>query len=114
MSWKSNLRRKGECKARVKLTYDDQFIEQVNEHTHPPLKTKCEVAKVKAWLERRAATSNDTKRHILAVELAGITETTTVNLQSLESLKNYYNALAKQNVPSHPIDLAAIQYQKWW
>ena len=48
MSWKSNLRRKGECKARVKLTYDDQFIEQVNEHIHPPLKTKCEVAKVKA------------------------------------------------------------------
>ena len=29
-SWECNLRRKRQCKIHVKLTHDDQFIEQVN------------------------------------------------------------------------------------
>ena len=30
------LRRKGECKAKIKLTPKDNFLHQLNEHTHLP------------------------------------------------------------------------------
>ena len=32
ISWECVIRRKTQCKARVKLTVTDQFIEQTNEH----------------------------------------------------------------------------------
>ena len=103
-SWECSLGRKGQCKARVKLTSDDQFIEQTNEHTHPPLQTNCELARVKAGIKRRAETSNDTSRQILAGELGGVTETTIVNLPSMETLRrNIRAACQERNTPSQPL-----------
>ena len=32
------LRRKGQCRAKIKLHLDDNVITQLNEHTHPPPK----------------------------------------------------------------------------
>ena len=36
-----------ECRASVKLDELDNFVEQVNEHAHPPSATKCEKTKIK-------------------------------------------------------------------
>ena len=38
----------GDCKARLKLSALDVFIESTNEHSHPPAQTQCEVAAVKS------------------------------------------------------------------
>ena len=53
------LHRKGECKAKVKLGADDNFLEQLNDHTHPPSQTNIEVHKVKANIKRKAITTNN-------------------------------------------------------
>ena len=46
-SWECELRRRGQCKARVKLDRNNAFLQEVNDHTHPPTQTKLEVVKVK-------------------------------------------------------------------
>ena len=46
-SWECVLRKRGQCEARIKLTATDDFVEQTNEHTHPPNQTQCEV--VEGW-----------------------------------------------------------------
>ena len=93
----------------VKLTSDDQFIKQTNEHTHPPSETNCELARVKAGIKRRAETSNDTSRQILAGELGGVTETTIVNLPPMETLKrNIRAARQERNTPPQPLSREAI------
>ena len=38
-SWECELRRKGECRASIKQDELDNFVEQVNDHSHPPLAT---------------------------------------------------------------------------
>ena len=48
------------CKARVKLDRNNAFLQEVNEHTHPPTQTKVEVVKVKVSIKRRAEISLDT------------------------------------------------------
>ena len=37
LSYEYQLRRKDQCKAKIKLNLDDSIIAQLNEHTHPPL-----------------------------------------------------------------------------
>ena len=37
--------KKGQCKAKVKLTIADEFVEEVNEHTYPHSETQVEVQK---------------------------------------------------------------------
>ena len=58
-SWEGELRRRGHCKPRVKLDWNNAILHEVNDHTHPPTMTKSEVAKVKANIKRRARTSSD-------------------------------------------------------
>ena len=48
------------CEARVKLDRNYAFLQEVNEHTHPPTQTKVEVVKVKVSIKRGAETSLDT------------------------------------------------------
>ena len=59
-SWECVLRRKGQCKARIKLSANGDFLEETNVHTHAPSPAQCEVAKVKANIKRRAETTQDT------------------------------------------------------
>ena len=59
------LRRKGHCKARVKLDPNGDFVEQTNYHTHPLNKSNCEVAKVKVGRKRRATETVMIKQQIL-------------------------------------------------
>ena len=35
-SFECELRRMGQCSTSIKFDVDDQVIDQVNEHTHPP------------------------------------------------------------------------------
>ena len=62
------LHRKGQCKATVKLTVTNDFVEQLNEHSHPPSQTKVEVIKIKTGIKRRAQTTHDTCQQILGAE----------------------------------------------
>ena len=90
-SWECILRRKGHCKARVKLDPNDDFMEQTNQHTPPPNQTNCEVAKVRAGIKRRA------------------TEGTAINLPAVENLcRNIRSARQERNLPALPITIAAI------
>lgn len=47
-SWKCVLVRRGNCKAELKLNILDEFVEEVNEHTHLLSETQVEVQKVRA------------------------------------------------------------------
>ena len=46
----------------MKLDSNENFLEQINEHTHPPSQSNCEIAKVKGNIKRKAETSHDTSR----------------------------------------------------
>ena len=59
ISWECIERRKGNCKAKVKLNAIDDFLEQVQEHTHA----------------------------LSATELADLTPTAAVNLPNLSNLR---------------------------
>ena len=67
-SWECELRRKGECRASIKLNALDNFVGQMHEHTHPPSQAKCDLTKLKAGIKRRATNSLDTARQILATD----------------------------------------------
>ena len=79
-SWECELRRKGECRASVKLDELDNFVEQVNEHAHPPSATKCETTKVKENIKRRARDSLDNQREVVSAEAQNVSEAVAVNL----------------------------------
>ena len=69
-SWECILSRKGnQCKATIKLSPTDEFIDQVHEHTHAPSQTEVEVTKVKSRIKRKATTTLETPQQILGTEL---------------------------------------------
>ena len=97
------LRRKGECKAKIKLTPEDNFLNQLNEHTHLPSQTKIEVEKVKARVKERAENTNDTSHQILGAELQNMNESTTVNLPALNNMRrNIRRQRGQNNMPPIP------------
>ena len=74
-SWEFILPRKGnQCKATIKLSPTDEFIDQVNEHTHAPSQTEVEVTKVKSRIKRKTTTTLETPQQILGTELRNISE----------------------------------------
>ena len=81
-SWECIERRKGNCKAKVKLNAIDDFVEQVQEHIHAPSTTRCELTKVRASIKRKASATHDTTQQILGTELANLTPTAAINLQT--------------------------------
>ena len=73
--WECILRRKGnQCKATIKLSPTDEFIDQVNEHTHASSQTEVEVTKVKSRIKRKATTTLETPQQVLGTELRNISE----------------------------------------
>ena len=108
-SWDCVLRRKGQCKSRIKLSPTNDFIAQTNVHTHPPSQAQCEIAKVKANLKRKAETTHDTPRQILAAELQNISEEAAVNLPSMNTLsRNIRAARQERDLPPNPLNRQAI------
>ena len=61
----SMVLRRQHCKARVKLIATNEFIEALNEHSHPPSDIRCEVAKVKAGIKCQTETTNDGRNRFL-------------------------------------------------
>ena len=86
-SWECIERRKRNCKAKVKLNAIDDFAEQVQEHTHAPSATRCELTKVPTSIKRKASTTHDTTQQIFGTELANVTSTAAINLPSLSNLR---------------------------
>ena len=87
-SWECILRRKdNQCKAMIKLFPTDEFIEQVNEHTHAPSQTEVEVTKVKSRIKRKATTTLETLQHILGTELKNISEGAAASLPGVSTLR---------------------------
>ena len=82
-SWECELRRKSECRASIKLDELHNFVEQVNEHAHPPSATKCEATKIKESIKRRARDSLDDPREIVSAEVQNVSEAAAFDLPSL-------------------------------
>ena len=58
--WECVLRRKGQCKAKIKLHMNGEFVGEINEHTQPPSKDQIEVTKIKASIKRRSQATHET------------------------------------------------------
>ena len=85
-SYECELRRKSQCKAKIKLDLGDNVIEQLNEHTHPPSQVKVELTKVKSRIKDTAESSEELPQRIIANELANISAATMANLPRRENL----------------------------
>ena len=87
-SWECILRRKGnQCKATIKLSPTDEFIDQMSEHTHAPSQTEVEVTKVKSRIKRKATKTLETPQQILGTELRIISEGTAASLPGVSTLR---------------------------
>lgn len=103
------LRRKnGQCKVLVKLDMNDEFVEQVNEHTHAPSQTEVEVTKIKANIKRKAETTTDTPQQILGAELRNISEDAAANLPSTSTLRRNIHKVREDNMPPNPLSREEI------
>ena len=56
-SWKCELWRKGQCKAKVKLHMNGELVREINKHIHPPSQDQIEVKKNKN-IDKTKVTSN--------------------------------------------------------
>ena len=118
-SWECILCRKGnQCKATIKLSPTDEFIEQVNEHTHAPSQTEVEVTKVKSRIKRKATTTLETPQQILGTEQRNILEGAVASLPGASTLrKNIRKARKDFGTPPNPaireeiLELLPEQYQ---
>ena len=80
----------GQCKAKLKVDVQGDAVGTVNEHTHPPSETKCEVVRLKSLIKDRAETTRDTPQQILADTLANASETAAINLPRIENLRRTF------------------------
>ena len=118
-SWECVLRRKeSQCRATVKLSPTDEFIEQNNEHTHAPSATEVEVTKVLTSIKRKAETTDETSQQILGRELALISEDAAANLSAVSTIRRGIRKVREnQNVISNPknrdeIPVLPLEYQQ--
>lgn len=108
-SFECENRRKGQCKAKVKVDLNDDIVAELNEHTHPPSQEKVALVKVKTNLKRRAETSLEPVNRIIADELAMASATTSANLPRLENLRRTLRHQRQDNDrPPNPIARGAI------
>ena len=97
----------GYCSARLKLSSLDVFIASVNEHSHPPSQTQCEVATVKAAIKRLAENSNEKTQQVLAGELVGVSAAAAANLHNIRRTIRSQRQ-TNENLPPSPQTRAAI------
>ena len=97
------LRRKGQCKAKIKLSADDAFLNQLNEHSHPPSQTRVEATNIKARIKDRAGNTNDTSQQILGAEVRNFNDATAVALLFLNNIRrNIHHQRDDHNMPGVP------------
>ena len=58
-TWECELHGNDECGAYIKHGNFENFVEQRNEHSHPPSHTKCNITKAKVSLKRKAIGTMD-------------------------------------------------------
>ena len=108
-SWECVLRRKGHCKARVRIDLNDHFVEQTNQHTYPSSQTNCKVAKVRPGIKQRSTENVMTNQQILAEQLTRTSEGAEINLAVVENLRqNIRSTLQERSLPQLSINTAAI------
>ena len=100
-SWEYKLRRKGECRASVRLDELDNFVDQVEEHAHPPSATTCETTKIKENIKRRARDSLDNPRKTVSAKVQNVSEAVAVNLPSFDRFGRNIRS-QRQNRHRHP------------
>ena len=109
VSWECDQRKKGMCKARVKVL-NDQIIERINDHTHAPNQTNVEVTKTRAIMKRRAETSIDAPQRIISDGLAQASAAVAVNLPRIENVRRTIRRYRENNpgLPANPQNRAGI------
>ena len=78
-------RRKGLCKARVKVK-DNMIVEQQNEHTHAGDHARVEALKVRNALKRSALETQQSAAQIIAENISSISEATASKLPKLSTI----------------------------
>ena len=102
--WEYVMRRKGQCKAKVKLTIADEFVEEVNEHAHPHSETQVGVQKTIADVKRLNSTAGDTCQQVLGEKLPNVTRATAVNLPPTQNMKKSIPSKRQdRNRPLNPL-----------
>jgi hypothetical protein len=109
-SFECVLRRKGECKAKIKVSLLDDVVGQVNEHTHQPSNSNCEVVRLKSLIKDRSEQTRDNPQQILAETLANASETAATSLPRIEHLRRTIRSQRKgdENRPANPINRATV------
>ena len=111
-SWECELRRRGQCKAGVKLDRNIAFLQEINDHIPLPFplltQTKVKVVKVKASIKRKAETSSDTPQQIITGELEWISEAAAVSLPLMNSIRRNIRQQRHRNELPNPPNRAEI------
>ena len=117
-SWECEKRHRGGCKAKIKLGEAGNFLERINKYTHAPSETKCEIAKVRANIKRRATETQDPAQVILGIELGGILEAAAINLPARHHIRRNIRLQRQANqqlpIPANREDVPELplQYQR--
>ena len=116
VTWECEKRRRGECKAKIKLDKAGNFLERINNHTHARFETKCEIAKVRANIKRRATETQDPAQ--VGTELRGTSESAAINLPVLHHIRRniWLQRQGNQQLPSpanrEDVPEVPLQYQR--
>ena len=114
-SWMCIEHRKGNCKVKAKLDAINDFLEEVQEHTHVLCFTRYELTKVRANITRKASNTQDTTHQILNTELANLTPTASVNLRNLSNLRQNIRRQRQEkiilSVPQRKEDYASVTHE---
>ena len=86
-SFECEMRRKGLCKAKIKLNLLDQVVDSLNEHTHERSQTKIEVTKIKSQIQHSADNTNLPTALVLAGQVGYASPAAAANLPKIENLK---------------------------
>ena len=78
------IKKKRHLKAKIRLDPNNDFVEQVNHHTHPSSQAKYESTKVEAGIKQRLMETVMTSQQVLAEQLARTSEGAAINLALLE------------------------------
>ena len=114
------MRKKTQRRMQAKIKSDEagNSLERINNHTHAPSETKCEIAKVRANIKRRATETQDPAQVILGIELGGISEAAAINLPALHHIRRNIRLQRQVNqqlpIPANREDVPELplQYQR--
>ena len=110
--------RGGEYKTKIKLDEVGNFLERIKDDTHVPSEAKCEIAKVRANIKRRATETQNPAQVILRRELGGISEAAAINLPALHHIRRNIRLQKQSNqqLPSpanrEDVPELPLQYQR--